>query len=414
MPSNRMTGATARPNETTLKQAPFDERFVLSLALFILSQVLVYLCIYIFHMKIPFNAYNYQYNGMHYLRDPRIDGGPFNFLRALGPFDGQWYLKIADAGYAAPLGDYGRYPDARLTGTLSYAFFPLYPLILSAVNNLFHPIELSAFVLTNVLLVCNFTSLYYVVSRLFGRDVALRSIFLLFLFPFSIFFRSYFTEGLFLLLLIWFGYFLITKRWMCACALLALLCVTRPNGIMMGAIFLYYLLKSVRKADIRLSTAALIAPYAALPFLAWCGFCLLQRQDPLYWAHVQSQWFQSTAIYYPLQHNISTILSFFQLPLHSFHKSKIDVSAIFLTLLLLLLSWTFLPRQLWLISFLLWITPLFTKDPQSYTRFQTVSFPLFVYLGAHIKGREYLLLCGLFLSLLLAVALYFVNWDWIG
>lgn len=70
--------------------------------------------------------------------------------------------------------------------------------------------------------------------------------------------------------------------------------------------------------------------------------------------------------------------------------------------------------QLWWMSFLIWIAPLLLKDLMSYSRYQIISFPLFIFLAGNISGWKFYALCLVFLGLLLVTSLYFVNWQWVG
>lgn len=233
--------------------------------------------IFLFNSKVPFSK---SYTGAHhYFTDPRIEGREFEFLRALGAWDAQWYLDIADEGYPRNL--------KALEG-MRYAFFPLYPLFLALINFPVKNIEFTAFITSNALMLMNFASLYFVLGNFYGKKDALKTIFLLFLFPFSIFYRSYFTEGLFLLLLVWFAYFLIRRRWLWSAFFLSLLLVTRPNGAVLELLFLFALVKEYRHVGWRLAMGSLVI--SVIPFLGWLVFCWVNTGSPIYWMAVQSYW----------------------------------------------------------------------------------------------------------------------------
>ena len=180
-----------------------NKKFHLNLGIFLIINIIFYGFIILFNTRIPFSAYDYRVNAHHYLTDQRINKKSFNLLDALGQYDAQWYLKIAEKGYPknpAP----ETLDNKKIMGGLSYAFFPFYPVILSIFNAPIGNIEFSAFTVANILLILNFLSLYFMIKQFYSPGIAFKTIFLLFLFPFSMFYRSYFTEGLFLFLLIWF------------------------------------------------------------------------------------------------------------------------------------------------------------------------------------------------------------------
>jgi len=388
----------------------FDRRFFLSFGAFILINIFLYVFIFIFHASVLFNSLNYITNADHYTVDPRIIHGQFNLLQALGQFDSQWYLKIADSGYASQ-GQLSYAYNPKMYGRETYAFFPFYPMVLSCFNFFLHNPLIAGFILANLLLIANFTSLYYVIGKLDNKALAIKSIFLLFLFPFSIFYRSYFSEGIFLLLLIWFSYFLIKKNWLFASTFLSFIYITRPNGPFLSIVFIIFLIDAFRKKKISLKLIFASLLLSILPFSFWMLFCYLQTGDLLFWYHVQSVW---SIAKIPILYNVREILAFGSLPFHSFHASRIDVASILLVVIILFWSRKWLKPQLWLISCILWIVPLLVKDTMSYTRYQMISFPLFMYLAHKTNRIEFIILSLLFAIGLGIVSIYFVNWYWIG
>jgi Gpi18-like mannosyltransferase len=267
---------------------------------------------------------------------------------------------------------------------------------------------------SNILLLANFFSLYYVISRLYSERIALKAILLLFLFPFGIFYRSYFTEGLFLLLLTWFAYFLIRKKLFIAAIFTSLLFVARPNGSVMGLIFFYQLYKAVRAKKLSLMMAGLYTVLIVIPYGAWHYLCYMNAGDPFYWYHVQSLWYSSSSVLQTVWDNIMRVLTYWQLPLHEAHNSKVDTLIVILGGILLFKSKKFLKPQLWWISLLLWIFPLLLKDTMSFSRFQSVSFPLFIYLAMTLNKAYFIIVSAIFFILLCMTSIIFVNWYWVG
>lgn len=262
-------------------------------------------------------------------------------------------------------------------------------------------------------MVAIFFSLYIVIKNLYGENKALKTIFLLFFFPFAIFYRSYFTEGLFLLLLIWFSYFLIKKQWLRTAFFLSLLLVTRPNGAFFELLFLFFIVKAYRHRQIGQRLLINSLGITMLPFLGWLVFCFVNTGSSIYWMTVQSSW-GYRSFPFSLFWNIYIISRFFSLPIHSFHLSKIDVLTVVFVGILLFISRKKLRPELWWISLLLWIVPLITRDTMSYTRYQIVSFPLFLYLAEKLRGSVYISLLIVFCLGLFLMSLYFINWYWVG
>lgn len=382
----------------------------LGLVIFILINLLLFIFIITFNKLIPFNKINYAHNAHHYLADNRINNGSLNLLTGLGQYDAQWYLRIADKGYPQNPPPQSIEDKTKMEG-LSYAFFPLYPLILKFMNVFLRNIELSGFIAIWIFLIASYLSLTYVIKKLYKPGIAIKTTFLLFLFPFSIFYRSYFTEGIFLFLLIWFSHFLINKKWLLASIAVGLLCITRGAGLFILPLFFYYLTKDSLKKKPKLKNIIIFGLISIVPFLFWAGYCYLQTGDPLYFLTVRHAWSQ---IDLPIFNNLFYILNFFYLPVHDFHLSQLDIIIFFLTLLLLIASKNMINKKLWLISFLLWLGPFLTTDFMSFTRYQTVSFPLFLYLSLVLTTKKYLILTIISGMSLFILSLGFINWYWVG
>ncbi len=390
-----------------------NKKFWVYFFLFIALNVLLYLCIAFFHNKIPFSSLNYTTNAYHYLSDERIIGGEFDLLRGLGQYDAQWYLHVASVGYPQSPHDTHMAYEKDFSG-MSYAFFPLYPTILYLVTRVVNNIEISAFVVANILLIANFISLYYFVTHIFNENTAFKTAWLLFLFPFSIFYRSYFTEGLFLLLLIWFSYFLLKKRWLTSALFLSLLLVTRPNAVVLGLLFSVCIGLEYKRKELSLRTLLDAILISIIPLFGWLLYCYLHTGDVFYWLTIQSSWYSSQNITNPLIHNLETISRFPYLDLHNFHSSKIDVITLILVGILLFFSRKKLSPELWWMCLLFWLIPLLFKDTMSFTRYQIVAFPLFIYLALQLRGMRYGIVVSLFCVGLFIVSIFFVNWYWIG
>jgi Gpi18-like mannosyltransferase len=297
---------------------------------------------------------------------------------------------------------------------LSFAFFPFYPFLLKIINTFIKNIELSSFLLANFLMTVNFFSLYYVIKRTNSEKTAVKTIFLLFFFPISIFYRSYFAEGLLLFLLIWFSYFLIKNKYIYASLFLGLSLITKAVPMLLTALIFYKLISLLRKDLITLKHALSILLIVFTPWVLWLIFNLIKTEDPFYFINIRNDaWFFANPIT-TLFHNFKTIIFFPELPVHGMHFSQLDVTMIIIICVLLIFSKKFLNNIYWWISLLLFVTPLISSDTMSFSRYQIVSFPLFLYLASRLSDKLYIFLLIIFYTLLLYVSILFVNWYWIG
>lgn len=396
-----------------LKIFHFYKNYFYVISGILLINLFLYVFIINFHRTFPLERYNYLSNAHHYLKDKRIEGEEFNFLRALGQFDAQWYLKTASRGYPKSPNLTDVSDKNRMEG-LTYAFFPLYPSLIKATNILVPDLELAAFILTNILMILNALSLYYVITKLYSQKTAYKTVLIMFLFPFSIFFRSYFAEGLQLLLLIWFSYFWIKERFFFSSLLLSLLCLAKGNSIIFIPFFLLSLFQCWREKKIKLRKLLVVSFVSILGIAIWILFNYINTGHPFYFYNIQKAWVPNGLNPPPPFYTLMLILNFAWLPLHSFHYSKIDVIIFLIFVTLLFNSKKILKKELWTISLLTLALPLFTRDLMSFSRYQSVSFPLFIYLATILKPTYFYILAIFFGAGLLVTSLFFINWYWIG
>lgn len=381
---------------------------------FIFLNIVLYLSIIRFNYRVEFNVENYYYNSHHYKPDARLKHAGFSLTNALGQFDAQWYLKIAKKGYPEVSKKEINPMNRSFMGSMSYAFFPLYPTTLRFLNIPINNIEITAFIFSNIMLVVNAASLIYVIKKTVSEKAAIKTALLLFLFPFSIFYRSYFTESLFLFLLIWYSHFLIKKRMALSSIFFGLLNVTRGSAVLLFIPHLYFLLKDYRTKSISLHQMILSLIFSIFPLGLWSLFNYYNTGDFLYFMKVRSEWIGGINIFNRFIDNLKRISAPDYQSFHLFDSSQVDIFIIFAVFVILFSSFNTLNRKFWLISFCLFLSPLLFNNTMSYSRMQIVSFPLFLYLAIVLKGKWYLITAGAFAVGLLIVSLYFVNWHWVG
>ena len=344
------------------------------LLLFTLVNLIFYSWIGVFHSVVPFSNYQYHNNANHYIQDPRASGKSFSLINALGQYDSQWYLEIADKGYP----DHPRFvfkESIRSMDGLLYNFFPLFPLSIAVVNVVINNVQLSAFILNNFILLAIVYSLYFVVSKWFSQKVALQTILLVMIFPFSVFLRGYYSEGLRLLLFIWFCYGLTQKKYFLSAVSVGLLCVT--SGISLLLLPFYYGVLVFNRKKIPLQKIWLYALVAAIPFLLWMVFCYAHTGDPFIFVATRAAWQRPSG--FALFYNIRLLFEFPWLPVLSFYGSRMDVLFILLAICVTFLSKSVLPKVIWWATIVFAFSPLLVQDSVSFARFSSVFF-LFLYI----------------------------------
>lgn len=391
----------------------------------------------------PLSPVRYFVGFHHFQPEARITEGQVDFF-SLGVYsDAEWYLSIAATGYpdaeeiaraatrkekgegapyvfaeGHPLERFYKYTEWDVD--LKFAFFPLSPLFISFFHH-FMPLNAAAFWVTNLLSTGAFFAFYLlVVLYLKDEKLALKSLLLLIFYPFSVFYQAYYPEGLFLLLSVLSFYFLKRERYLPAVICLFLLSMTKAIGVFLVLPLMVLSLKTAPVGHDKgnLYPLNLLAvgcgALGLLPY-AFLNYIKTGRWD--YFSFILQRWgYESTSFLKNLVDNVvMTGIGFFHLPFFSFHESQLDYVVMLLFALFLLASYTRLPREWWVFSFLLWFLPLITKDLMSFSRYMSVSFPAFVFLASLLRkdGLFYLFL-AIFIALSLLVHALLVQWYWVG
>jgi hypothetical protein len=174
------------------------------------------------------------------------------FLNTQVSWDSEYYLSIAAVGYNDPV-VVGIWPDFRWGAgapafcqpgldpnctSRSYAFFPLYPLVMRVVAwplqilplNLIARTTLAGVIVSLAGTLSAMLALYSMTRRSLGEEGALRAAFYLLIFPSSLFLAQIYTEGLFIGLTFGCLACLLECKWLPAALLATLAAWTRPGG----------------------------------------------------------------------------------------------------------------------------------------------------------------------------------------
>jgi Gpi18-like mannosyltransferase len=236
------------------------------------------------------------------------DGG---FVEAFCRWDCEWYAGIVADGY-------DRYPvqdGPRYIG--NWAFFPLYPLVVKgAATVLPLPIEAVAMIVSAVLSV----GTCLVAWPLLGRDRATHAIFCAFVLagPFSMYFTTFLTESLFVLLCVAVVAACRRGDLLLAAALCALASATRIIGVFLVLLIAWRMFEEHRRdggtllglpARVLSRPDWLVAIFVAPAGLfAYMLFLAMHMGDGFAFAHVQRAWNRDFAM--PWQHLWQSLVNF--------------------------------------------------------------------------------------------------------
>ncbi|MFI1568229.1 hypothetical protein ACH4ZX_35305 [Streptomyces sp. NPDC020490] len=176
-------------------------------------------------------------------------------------WDADWYLGVADHGYAHELG--------TAYNANNLAFFPLYPYLVKAVAVLTPGSRASTGLGIAVLAsLAAAWGVFAVGDRLYGHRTGVLLTVLWAALPVGLVQWMGYTESLFTAFAAWALYAVLTGRPLTAACLASLAGLTRPTGVAVAAAVAGWALLAVRRRpfDARLLAAAALAP------LGWCGY----------------------------------------------------------------------------------------------------------------------------------------------
>lgn len=353
------------------------------------------------------------YFGYILLTAPKYSSMPVDvaLFTSWNHWDALNYVRIAQYGYQSKF---------------DLAFFPLFPLITSAIGHILGSWSYLAvgMLLSNGALLGTLFILYQLAVDIGGEDVARRSLLYLCIFPTAFFFFAAYNESLFLLFTT--GAFLALRRqcWWLAGLLGFFSALTRGAGVILAAPYLYELWLARESILItRRKTLAGLLPILLIPLgtLLYCIYCWLLTGDPIAFATVQAHWARHLS--WPWQGTWQALFEFFwNQPFGSFNEAHIllDLSAT-----IGFIALTFIGRHKLRTSYTLWtgllllyilITPSTGQHDSliSNQRFVLELFPAFITLGAlgvkHPRLHQALMM--IFPALLAVLSVLFVMNRW--
>jgi hypothetical protein len=284
-------------------------------------------------------------------------------LRTTMVADAFWYRQIAIKGYEAPSAD-GAPKN-------TWAFFPLYPMLIRALGGSGASFPITGVLTSNLALLAALLAVA-ATGRALGTadDDVERAVWYLALFPTSYFFSLPMTESVFLLLSAGSLLAATSRRWWLAGVLGGLASATRVIGICLVPALLLLPWQRKQRPSRGLIWIALV-PLGAVAFIA---YLYSRTGDPLAFVHAQTLWGRGTAAGSSSLPNGLVI---------SKPWNFVALNIIAAALMTLAGVW-FLIRRQWcyaVYTLLSAAVPLSTGSLQSLSRYALVDFPLFYWLG---------------------------------
>lgn len=315
--------------------------------------------------------------------------GYTGLLNIWNKFDVGWYTQIAMYGYDIP-------------GKNTANFFPLYPMLMSLVGHLFsalgihNPYVAAGMLISWVAFLAASVVLYWLVAERFGRAVAMSSLLLLSVFPFSFFYGIAYTESIFLLAAVLAFYGVERKQWWLAAVAAAFAGSIRSLGIFVGAaVVLAYALDWLRtRHGWRWEVLWLaVTPMGLLAYLLYCWILFgdpfaYQKAAIKGWNSGYLQWTALHSALHLLRHPEGWVLK-----ATNTNNILFGFYAVLLIVFLISLIWVFrvLGPHYALFAFACAVTPVATLiSLSSLGRYLSVIFPTFIVAAYYLRKRPVL------------------------
>jgi len=341
---------------------------------------------------------NFLGGGMSsYLKQP--------FLWAWANFDGEHYLSIAYQGYQS----------------LTYFFFPVYPLTIAFVakflGNGFESLAISGLLISNISLLIALIGLWKLIKLDYKSEIARLTILLLLAFPTSFYLGSVYTESLFLALVVWSMYFARKGKWIAAGILGALLTATRVVGLAIVPALLveaYLQIKDKEKINlIQIATGILLSVLGIVLYLLYLNKV---TGDPLEFIHNVGIFGQQRSsslvllpqVFYRYFYKVLPNINYSYLPIVFTTYLEIITALLFLGITIA----SFFKLRLSYAFYLAigYIIPTLSGSFSSFHRYVLILFPAFiliaVWLSEQNKWIKYATLIILAAGLLIATSLF--------
>lgn len=218
-------------------------------------------------------------------------GGASALVQVLDSWDGHWYLDVVRDGYPHQIMENVTYfvPDARA------AFFPLYPMIVRAIDWVVPGGPVSIALLLNFVLGAVFVGIVGTIARnLFDARTAEKAMIIAALFPGSFVLSWAYSEAVLLTVAGLCFLALARRSWLIAGILAALGTAARPNGLaLVAACGVASLVAISRDREWRSLVAPLLAPVG---FVGFMGFLRWHTDEDWAWFRVQREaWKEGTS-----------------------------------------------------------------------------------------------------------------------
>lgn len=375
--------------------------FYFLLKLFVGWRLILFLFLFLAIRLIPLQQDFLGGRMANYLENP--------WLWAWVNFDGEHYLAIAQEGYRP----------------LTYFFFPVYPMLVKALSVIggFRRPDFLAFaglLISNISFFIALVGFYKLVKLDKPTRIAKLAVLLLLLFPTSFFFASFYTESLFLALVVWSFYFARRGNFLLAGALGGISTATRILGLALIPALALEAWKGGKKNLLQKILGVLLVPVGLFIYMY---FLKMKTGDPFEFLNTISVFGEQRSselillpqVFYRYLFKILPNLNYSSFPTVFTTVLEIATAAIFFVLAIISFVKT---RLSYAVYFLIaYLIPTFSGSFSSFPRYALILFPAFILGAVLIASRPKVLRGIIYVILFITLAvscMLFARGYWIS
>ena len=316
-------------------------------------------------------------------------------------WDSNWYGRIVHSGYSW-------HPGVQSDVT----FFPLYPLLWRIILSLTGwPSAICAQLISNLFALGSFIIFYYWVLLAYDKNIALRALLALAIFPTSFFLISIYSEST-LLILVAAAFLLAHKeKWVWAAVVAALASAARPPGIFLWPMLLWlWYNHPKKKGDFKRGELFSLSVLPPLGLIIFSLYLWHQLGDPWLWFKGQANYGRSLGVSPFVL--VGAYIKHIILMGENWSHRLAELVAILFVGICLPKIYRLNPAYAFFI--LLNLAPSFLSNTfTSVQRFVLILLPVFIVVAMQKKiiYHIYILICA---GLLIFNILLFVNGYWVG
>ncbi|MCX8094558.1 MAG: hypothetical protein N3E50_10405 [Candidatus Goldbacteria bacterium] len=325
------------------------------------------------------------------------------FKESLCKWDCWLYTKIVESWYGQPW---------------YCAFFPMFPLIVKYLKFLFGgDIFYTAFILSNIFCLVAVIFLYNLTYLIYSEKVALYTIVFFMASPTALFYSTFYTESLFLMLVTLFFLLLYYKKWFYAALVTGFATATRNVGIFLSFILVFEYFRN-KKWIIKLGDYKIIFYFilSLTGIISFMIFLKIKYGDFFYFVKATQNWPERNGITFPFWDffkwlkNITVTFQF------KITHDRNNLSFLYILATLLLVIWGIKKIRLEHAIFLLLVLFIISVQPRiiSCSRYLSSAFPVWNLLALFVVDNKRGKLLYKIILFVMLFWQFYINYRWIN